>query len=301
MRTAFLAVLFAGLSTVFFADTSYAQARCGSQGTFNNLESVGLTADNRLVCFREVGGGGVRNIGTIAGLQAGETLLGIDFRPMNGVLYGVTNLANIYSFAAGQSGVINATLVSTLTDAAAPGVPVAINGASFGVDFNPVPDRLRITSDAGQNLRVNVDTGATNIDGAINNAGAPVAGITAVAYTNNDNNAATLTVLNTLNTAADQLNLQIPPNAGSQNAVGALAIDSGVDATFDIFSLNQLDATGMISTTTAIRGLAVFTPAGGAAPVLYNVNLTSGVVTARRTFNAANLVTSIAIPLVQGN
>ena len=36
--------------------------------------------------------------------------------------------------------------------------------ATFGVDFNPVPDRLRVVSNTGQNLRINVDTGATTTD-----------------------------------------------------------------------------------------------------------------------------------------
>ena len=32
---------------------------------------------------------------------------------------------------------------------------------------NPVPDRLRVTSDTGQNLRINVDNGETIVDGDI--------------------------------------------------------------------------------------------------------------------------------------
>ena len=36
---------------------------------------------------------------------------------------------------------------------------VALEGTSFGVDFNPTVDRLRVISDTGQNLRVNVDDG----------------------------------------------------------------------------------------------------------------------------------------------
>jgi hypothetical protein len=37
---------------------------------------------------------------------------------------------------------------------------VPLDGTFFGVDFNPTVDRLRVISDTGQNLRVNVDTGA---------------------------------------------------------------------------------------------------------------------------------------------
>ena len=48
----------------------------------------------------------------------------------------------------------------------------ALTGSQFGVDFNPVADRLRVISDSGLNLRINADTGATTTDGAINRAGA---------------------------------------------------------------------------------------------------------------------------------
>ena len=35
-----------------------------------------------------------------------------------------------------------------------------LNGVRFGVDFNPIVDRLRVVSDAGQSLRVVPDSGA---------------------------------------------------------------------------------------------------------------------------------------------
>lgn len=308
MRTALTAVLLAGLSTVFFADTSYAQARCGSNGSFNNLESVGLTADSRLVCFREQGGGGVRNIGTITGLAAGESLVGIDFRPLNGMLYGISNLGTVYTLTGGN-GTVTATALPALTNMV-DGTPVLLTGASFGVDFNPVPDRLRVTSDTGQNLRINVDTGVTNVDGGINLAGVPVLGVTAAAYTNNDMNAQTGTVLNTLatGTATDQLNLQVPPNAGTQNLLATLSVagtpvDSGADASFDIFSLTQtITVAGMpVSSSVAVRGLAVFTAAPATTSTLYAVNLASGALTVRRNFGANNVITGVAIPLLQGN
>jgi hypothetical protein len=41
---------------------------------------------------------------------------------------------------------------------AAPFTP-AVNGTSFGFDFNPVPDRLRFVTDADQDLRLNPNDG----------------------------------------------------------------------------------------------------------------------------------------------
>src|SRR6266540_5506650 len=34
-----------------------------------------------------------------------------------------------------------------------------LNGNSFGFDFNPVPDRIRLVSDGGQNIRLNPNDG----------------------------------------------------------------------------------------------------------------------------------------------
>jgi hypothetical protein len=36
----------------------------------------------------------------------------------------------------------------------------SLNGSSFGFDFNPTVDRIRVQSDADQNLRLNPATGA---------------------------------------------------------------------------------------------------------------------------------------------
>ena len=45
-----------------------------------------------------------------------------------------------------------------------------LSGTAFGVDFNPMADRLRVVSDAEQNLRANADTGATTTDATLNRA-----------------------------------------------------------------------------------------------------------------------------------
>jgi hypothetical protein len=45
-------------------------------------------------------------------------------------------------------------------------------GTRFGVDIKPVADRLRVVSDTGQNLRINLDTAQAISDGALN-PGAP--------------------------------------------------------------------------------------------------------------------------------
>src|SRR4029079_18534350 len=82
----------------------------------------------------------------ITGLQTSETLVGIDVRPSDGLLYGVGSTSRLYTIHT-VSGV--ATQVGTGTFAP------ALSGTNFGVDFNPVTDRLRVVSDADQNFRLN--------------------------------------------------------------------------------------------------------------------------------------------------
>ena len=60
------------------------------------------------------------------------------------MLYGVGNGGGVYSI---DPATAQASFVSQLS--------VALDGTSFGVDFNPAAGRLRIVSDAGQNLRHN--------------------------------------------------------------------------------------------------------------------------------------------------
>ena len=76
-------------------------------------------------------------------------LIGIDHRPATGVLYGVGELGGLYTIDAG-TGV--ASKVAQMS--------VVPSGTTFGVDFNPTVDRLRVVSDTQQNLRVDVTTGA---------------------------------------------------------------------------------------------------------------------------------------------
>ena len=134
-------------------------------------------------------------------------------------------------------------------------------GPSFGVDFNPTVDRLRIVSDTGQNLRVNVDDGTTNVDGTLNIPGTtpvnPALGVTAVAYTNNDADPNTATTLFDIDTTNDNTVIQAPANAGSLSPTGKLGVDAASPVGFDIYS-----SLGY-GTTTGLRALATFAAPGG--------------------------------------
>lgn len=131
--------------------------------------------------------GGVR----VSGLTGGDTrLIGIDYRVQDGPLYGVGDnpaSAGVYAINP-DTGV--ATQVARLT--------VALSGTTFGVDFNPAANALRIVSDNGQNLRQPFATAgaATVADGSLSYAPPAVAsGINGAAYTNNDLDPNTATTL----------------------------------------------------------------------------------------------------------
>jgi hypothetical protein len=208
------------------------------------------------------------------------TLVGIDFRVQDGKLYGVGNGGGVYTIDTRSAAAVK---VSQLT--------VALSGASFGVDFNPAADRLRIVSDTGQNLRHNVNAGGvTLVDTALNYAaGVTATGITGIAYTNNDLDANTGTTLFDIDTSLNQVALQSPPNAGSLVATGKLTIDADSPVGFDIYTTLR---NGVAVDNSAYASLVV-----GGVTGFYRVSLLTGKATLIDTFS--DRVVDIAIPLNQ--
>ena len=256
----------------------------------DKLQMFALTADQDLIRFREDRVGAHRKVGPITNLSGDTGLVGIDFRPANGALYGLGNAGGIYTVDAKTA---EATFVSQLT---ANGQPLALSGASFGVDFNPTVDRLRVVSDTGQNLRINVDTGVALVDGGLNFPGTPPApntpaiGVTAAAYTNNDADATTGTTLFDIDTAADQVVIQLPPNAGSLTLTGKLnpSQDFAPDTGFDIWS----DLVN--GRTLAVRAFAALTSDDCR---LYEIDLLTGKAEIRGRFRGDTQVIGLAIEL----
>jgi Ca2+-binding RTX toxin-like protein len=211
----------------------------------------------------------------VTGLKG--NLVGVDFRPANGQLFGVTDANQVYTINP-TSGV--ATLVSNNP------TPFTLNGNSFGVDFNPTPDRLRVVSDADQNLRLNPNTGglALNpngtvaIDGTLAyGAGDRNAGrnpnIVAAAYTNSvapspdparrttlyeiDSNTDTLVTQGSINFLMGDPNTPVSPNTGQLFTVGSLGVDFQ-DAGFDIFSLNSGNPNNSVNIAYAVSDSSLY-------------------------------------------
>ncbi|KQP22701.1 DUF4394 domain-containing protein [Pseudorhodoferax sp. Leaf267] len=205
------------------------------------LQTLALTADNRLVSFDPAAPNTLTANTAITGLQAGDTVLGVDFRPKDGLLYALATGGKLYTIdPATGAATLRATLAADPADATAP--YAGLTAARYTVDFNPVADRLRAIGNDGQNLRIVVEaitTGGTTVpagrtitDGVVNRAGVP-ASVIGSAYTNSFAGATATTLFN-LDEASDVLTQQVPPNDGTQVNVGALGLDIGSAAGFDI-------------------------------------------------------------------
>ena len=187
---------------------------------------VALTADNHLVTFDAASR---RAMAPVRVTGAEGRLVGIDQRPANGMLYGLTDGGQIVTLDA-RSG--RATKVSQLSERFE-------SGGRTIVDFNPVADRLRVMGMSGQNLRVNVETGAAVRDGEVKHGPGELAGtrpsVTAGAYTNSFAGT-TATTLFTLDTMLANLNVQNPPNDGVQAPRARLSMAVPPGPGFDILS-----------------------------------------------------------------
>jgi hypothetical protein len=226
----------------------------GSPASSGGAGLIGLTGDNRLALFDAARPGEVRYV-KVTGVSG--PLLGIDFRPADGKLYGVTSTNDLYTIEPATGA---ATLLATLT--------VAFDaGARCGFDFNPQTDRLRLVGANGQNLRAHARLGAAAFDAPLTygardrNAGKRPK-ITAAAYTNSVK-AAPATLLFEIDSELDVLVLQDPPNDGILKTVGPLGVDAGPLAGFDIIT----DAPGRE------RAFAAF------GSVLYAIDLKTGAAT----------------------
>lgn len=199
--------------------------------------AIGLTADGRLVPFDTVTRKAAAPV-AVKGIDG--PLLGIDVRPADGKLYGVTAGGSIYTI---DSSIGAATLASRL------GKPFEPGGRAV-VDFNPQADRLRLIGQNGVSFRVNVQTGEVAVDGTlryadndVNKAKKP--SVTAGAYTNTMP-AARGTELFDLDTSAGVLALQSPPNDGVLQTRGKFGAKLGAMVAFDIMLDRNMDNVGYI-------------------------------------------------------
>ena len=156
----------------------------------------------------------------------GAPVVGIDFRP------GTTDAYLLLQSGAQELTLVKSDVAGTTTVIGT--IALASAAANFGMDFNPVVDRIRVISEAGENFRVNPDTAAKDVDTAV------PAGFAGAAYTNNVKGA-TVTTLFDINYGDNQLYRQggvdgaAPgPNSGTVTAIGPLGVDIAEQFGFDI-------------------------------------------------------------------
>jgi hypothetical protein len=249
--------------------------------TFHGLNTAG-----RLVTFSGFRPAVLKSVREVSGLQAGEELVAIDFRPGTGQMMGVGSTSRLYLIDPGSG---DATEVGI-----GPFAP-ALAGVDFGVDFDPRIDRLRVVSNADENLVINPATGAVqSVDNPLAyEASDPNAGVdpSVVALANSD----------------------VVPSAGSTTAYG---IDSGLDilvrlgspggspsapASGELFTIGPLgfDAPSMVGLDIALSGAAyaAFSLPGSNDSVLFWVDLSTGAATEVGRVGVNFPLRSIAIPL----
>ena len=227
-------------------------------------DTFAVTSTGRLVTFDRADPA-LDTAVVISGLQGGETVLGIDMRAGGatpGELYALGSTGRLYTINT-TTGV--ATQKSQLTaDVGDPDDPfTALSGTEYGVDFDPVTDRLRVVSDTGQNLRIDVDSGATITGAALSSGGATRTGINGAAYSNAFA-AACRSTLYYIDSTTDQLLTTTDPDGGAVSVVGALGVDASAVSDFEI-------ATAADGTNNGYAVLVV-----GGVPTSYQIDLTTG-------------------------
>jgi hypothetical protein len=225
-----------------FAETAYAV----------DSRSILLSFDTAVPGF-------VTSVNLIRGLQPGEGIIGIDFRPANKRLYGLSSASRLYTIDPG-------TGIATVVGNGQPFTP-ALDGTEVGFDFNPTVDRIRITTNRGQNLRLHPDTGMiVAVDRPLNYANDSSGAVPAMiggAYTNSVPNA-TSTLLYGIDTRRMALVTQNPPNDGVINVVGPLV------------NFNTSDLAGFDISPNTGRAFAALRPTDSQRAMLFEIHLPTG-------------------------
>lgn len=204
----------------------------------------------------------------VTGLVPGDTLVGMDYRVAKGVLFTLSKSGRVYTLD---------TNTGALKAVSAEPIKAVLDGQVFGVDFNPVADRIRVISSSGQNLRLHPDTGAL---AASDPATAYASGdsqfgskpeLAAAAYTYNkkdeklttnyaiDRKSGTLVVQGSV----EGVQPVVSPNTGLLRTVGSLGLGALADVAFDI-----ADVSG--------AAFAAIQTNAQAATRLYEIDLTTG-------------------------
>ena len=226
---------------------------------------VGLTSSNQVARIDTTNVAAATSI-DISGLDAGDRFVGIDLRPGNNTIYGVTLSNKLYTLNEFTGA---ATFVAGLSTS------IVNSSLGYGIDFNPAADfsgaaSLRFVSSAGDNYAINANTGAVTVATSI------AAGFSGVGYTNstpNPTSAPAAPSLYYINSNSDTLSVATSAfNNPTINNVGSLGVD--------VLRANGFE---VLANGTAYAGLNV--DGSSLTSGIYRINLATGAATSVGTFN----------------
>ncbi len=183
---------------------------------------------------------------TLSGLGVNETLVGIDYRPLDSVLVGlgynsVTGAAKVYSISL-STGVLTSINANTLT--------LATGITRLTMDFNPTANAVRVVTSAATSNNLRIPTGGTGVLTTDTDLNPANAGIRATAYSRDNagggtSGATTLYEIDGTNNAlVSQGSVDFftgsggtSPNTGTLTTVGTLTgVTGSAVVGFDIFN-----------------------------------------------------------------
>lgn len=252
------------------------------EGAVIYLLDNSTNTNNRLITINSATPGTISSDIALTGMASNEFVIGIDFRPANGLLYGYVNDGGLN----GRVVQID-TATGAVTNVGA-GTSLAPNGGRRGFDFNPVADRIRTTTNADESRRYNPNDGTlVSTDTALAYApGDPNVGanplISQVAYTNNVAGAL-VTTLYGIDATLDIL-VRIggvdgspSPNGGLLTTIGSLGIDISDFGGFDIdgatgtaYLVSRVNSVSNLYTINLNTGAATLVGAVGSGTPNYN-------------------------------
>ncbi|WEZ84964.1 DUF4394 domain-containing protein [Rhizobium sp. 32-5/1] len=224
---------------------------------------LGLTGEKTLVMF-DTASPAVSKTMDVTGV---DSLVGIDFRPGNKTVIGVTP----------DSTIVTIDLATgAATEVAKMNTPLAIDDAPVVVDFNPMADRLRFMTGT-TNHRVHPDTGEVTVDGKLafeegDMHKGETPNIVAAAYVNAFGKPEKTGMFN-IDATIGGLIQQTKPNDGTLKAIGKLGIE-GAASTYAFDVQTTEDGT---NTAWLVNGTK-----------LYTVNLETGAATAAGEITGAS-------------
>jgi Domain of unknown function (DUF4394) len=251
----------------------------------NAQTAVAIDTSNNLIRFELATPGTFFSTVPISGVN-GESMLAIDIRPATGQLYGFSGASQLY-------------LIDAITAIATPvgtSIVSAIIGGGIAMDFDPVADRIRITSNLDENVSVNPDTGAVDSTGStisfatgdVHEGILPNVGGTA--FTSSVAGATTTTLFGIDYTTNSLVTLPVPAS-GQLTTVASLGAHlASASLGFDIVTIGGVD--------TAYAVLQA-----DSTPGLYTIDLTTGAATLVGVISGNTVLRGVTIvksPVVTG-